>query len=212
MALGTWLSVSVSVPAWGVESSADRMYWDGESTNTSFALKVPRETKTGRYVGIAEITAGPVPVAILHFEVKVDAIETQVESVGSQARWVKTIFASYASEDRAEVLRWARGAEAVGVEVFIDVVALRAGVDWEQELFRKVPSCDLFSLFWSEPASRSSWVETEWRCALASRGLSYIHPVTLVDPRVVPPPAELAAKHFNDPKRMLIDYESGFRG
>jgi TIR domain len=65
--------------------------------------------------------------------------------------------------------QWARGAEAVGVDVFIDVVALRAGSNWEVELFRQVPSKDLFGLFWSKPARESQWVDMEgavrWRHA-----------------------------------------------
>jgi hypothetical protein len=51
--------------------------------------------------------------------------------------------------------------------------------------------------------------DMEWRCALAARGLDYIHPVALVDPRTIPPPRDLMAKHFKDLKRALIEYEKG---
>lgn len=37
-----------------------------------------------------------------------------------------------------------------------------------------------------------------WRFALETRGIDCIHPVPLVDPRIVPPPADLAKLHFND--------------
>jgi hypothetical protein len=210
VALGTWLTVLVSVPAFGVSSLEDRMYWNGDITNTSFALKVPQDTPDGSYVGAASITAETVPVATLHFQLTVGRSLKVVSPLESQENVIHSIFASYASEDRALVLQWARGAEAVGVDVFIDVVSLRAGSNWEVELFHQVPSRDLFSLFWSKPASESQWVDMEWRCALAARGLDYIHPVALVDPRAVPPPRELMAKHFNDPKRALIEYEKGF--
>jgi hypothetical protein len=149
-------------------------------------------------------------MALIHFQLTVGTLANAVSALESQEKVIHSVFASYASEDRAEVLQWARGAEAIGVDVFIDVVALRAGSNWEVELFRQVPSRDLFSLFWSKPASESHWVDMEWRCALAARGLDYIHPVALVDPRTVPPPSELMAKHFNDLKRALIEYERGF--
>src|SRR5262249_35359389 len=62
-------------------------------------------------------------------------------------------------------------------------------------------------LFWSRPASESQWVEKEWRCAYQARGLDYIHPVSLVDPRAVPPPKELASRHFEDLTRIVYEYE-----
>jgi TIR domain len=210
VALASWLTVSVSIPVFGPDPLQDQMYWTGDITNTSFAVKVPENALPGSYIGSAQITSEVVPVAILHFQVTVAKLSSPVSPLESEERTIRSIFASYASEDRAEVLQWARGAEAVGVDVFIDAVASRSGADWQKELFRQVPSRDLFSLFWSKPASRSRWVEMEWRCALAVRGLDYIHPVALADPRMVPPPQELAAKHFNDPKVALIDYEKGF--
>jgi hypothetical protein len=47
-------------------------------------------------------------------------------------------------------------------------------------------------------AARSMEDEKEWRSALELRGLEYIDPVSLVDPRDSPPPKELASLHFND--------------
>jgi hypothetical protein len=207
---GTWLTVFVTIPALGIHPIKDRMYWDETIVNASFALRVPNDAPAGSYVGVARIEADSVPIALLHFQMAVDASLGEPGPLDSRERYIQSIFASYASEDRADVLQWARGAEAVGVEVFIDVVTLRAGDDWELELFRRVPSADLFSLFWSEPASKSKWVEMEWRCALAARGLDYIFPVSLVDPRIVAPPKELMSKHFNDIKRVLIEAEKGF--
>jgi hypothetical protein len=211
VALGTWLTVSVSIPGFGVYSVKDRMYWDGNIANTSFSIRVPNDSSNGYYVGHAQIAADTVPIATLHFQLAVATSLSPPAPLQSQEKAIHSIFASYASEDRTDVLQWTRGAEAVGVNVFIDVTELRAGANWEVELFRQVPSKDLFSLFWSKPASKSRWVEMEWRCALAARGLDYIYPVALADPRSVPPPRELMAKHFNDVKMALIEYEKGFR-
>ena len=93
------------------------------------------------------------------------------------------------------------------MEVFVDALSLREGDNWEARLFQEVPSKDLFCLFWSKAASESPWVEKEWRCALGTRGIDYIHPVPLADPREVRPPQELVGKHFESPTRWAIEYE-----
>jgi len=61
------------------------------------------------------------------------------------------------------------------------------------------------TLLWSKRASQSQWIDMEWRRALAARGLDYIHPVVLVDPRTIPAPRGLMAKYFKDLKRVLIE-------
>ena len=63
---------------------------------------------------------------------------------------------------------------------------------------RSLPARDVFFLFWSLNAARSKEVEKEWRIALEMRGLSYIDPIPLTDPRDSPPPNELARLNFND--------------
>lgn len=209
---GTWLTVSVAIPAFGIDQAPDRMYWDGDPVNTSFVVAVPRDTPPGTSIGTAMIHGDHVPIAVLHFEITTGALAEPVVPLPSQERKIKSIFASYASQDRLDVLRWTQGAETLGVDVFVDVLTLRAGSNWAVELFRQVPGMDLFCLFWSKAASESAWVEREWRCALAARGLDYIHPVPLVDPRIVPPPPELGqTKHFNDPTAVFIAYERNYQ-
>jgi hypothetical protein len=87
---------------------------------------------------------------------------------------------------------------ALGVDVFLDVVSLRAGQRWEQEIRKAIDGRDIFYLFWSGKAKSSHHVEMEWRYALEQRGIEFIHPVPLEDPRSVPPPEELSGLHFND--------------
>jgi hypothetical protein len=208
--IGMALSISVEVPSFKVEPNVDVALWDGHMTNTSFVLRATSETRGGPHVGRATVSAGQVPIVVLRFELNVHedkATESKLEHVPQRERRIRTVFASYASDDRVDVLQWARGAELAGVDVFLDVLKLREGSPWETELFNHVPTKDLFCLFWSEPARRSKWVEMEWRCALVTRGLEYIHPVPLADPRQIPPPEELRGKHFNDPAFVLREYE-----
>jgi hypothetical protein len=94
---------------------------------------------------------------------------------------------------------------APDLDVFVDVLSLRSGDNWQQKLEEHVPTKDTFYLFWSQHASRSEWVEREWRLALVRRGISYIDPVPLELPDAVPPPSELTALHFSDPYLVYID-------
>jgi hypothetical protein len=95
------------------------------------------------------------------------------------------------------------------LDIFLDVLSLRSGQDWEQQLRLQIPAKDVFFLFWSANAACSMEVEKEWRLALELRGLEYIDPVPLVDPRESPPPKELASLHFND---LYLAYIQSSRG
>jgi len=73
------------------------------------------------------------------------------------------------------------------------------GGELERErLQQEIVSRDVLYLFWSRAASKSQWVEIEWRTALASKGLEHIDPVPLEPGDVTPPPPELTTLHFND--------------
>ena len=86
----------------------------------------------------------------------------------------------------------------MGVDVFLDVLSLRAGQMWEQELMKNIKDRDIFYLFWSPQARESKYVEREWKFALKKRGLDFIHPIPLTDPEDAPPPPELKDLHFRD--------------
>jgi len=73
---------------------------------------------------------------------------------------------------------------------------------------RQIETSDVLYLFWSRHAKESKWVEREWRFGLEKKGVSFIDPVPLVDPRKVPPPPELGdTKHFNDWTLAYLEYE-----
>ena len=98
-------------------------------------------------------------------------------------------------------------AVAPKLDIFFDVKSLRAGQRWLPELEHNVRNREVLYLFWSEEAAESEWVEKEWRLALTEKGLDSINPVPLDEPDRVPPPAELAALHFNDAWLMFIKYQ-----
>jgi hypothetical protein len=97
---------------------------------------------------------------------------------------------------------------APDMQVFLDVTSIRSGDKWQDALAREVPTKDVFYLFWSQAAASSEWVEREWFLALTRRGLDYIDPVPLQDPRRVPPPEELSDLQFNDAYLAYIELEN----
>jgi len=206
------IAVCVDLPGFDLAVTANVIHWAGEIGNASFPVAVPPAVPPGVHTGRAKVLCAGVSVARLDFPIEVGAREGKPSVLPAEERRVRSVFASYAGEDRPEVLQWQRDAAAIGVDVFTDVLALRDGPDWEKEMWQQIPAQDLFCLFWSLPASRSAWVEKEWRCALATRGLDSIHPVPFADPREVPLPRELgASKHFNDLARIVIAYELSLR-
>lgn len=206
LARGTELTVCLDLPGFEVDPP-DTLAWEGEIGNCAFGVRAPEELAAGPYRGTAKLLVAGVQVGRLVFEIEVGAQMSPAKELPATHERVRTMFASYSSHDRIKVLRFKQGAEAAGVDVFVDVLSLRAGQDWAKRLEDEVVSRDLFCLFWSADASKSEWVEKEWRAALAAKGLDYIHPVPLAHPREVPPPPELGSKHFNDLSQIVIAYE-----
>jgi hypothetical protein len=115
-------------------------------------------------------------------------------------RKIDSAFASYASEDRESVLSRIQGMQKIlpSLDVFLDVLTLRAGEVWRERIDEEIAQRDALFLFWSRAASQSKWVDYEWRKALDLRGMEFLEPVPLEPPSLAPVPAELAHLHFND--------------
>jgi len=184
-----------------VENSTEAITWEGEKTNASFAITIDASAKIGKHILKATISVEGLSIAtlLLNISVSETGSQEQQQCDGSFEK-INSAFASYASENRAQVLARIQGIKKVqpDMEIFLDVLTLRSGENWENKLTEHVPNKDKFYLFWSKPASESLWVEREWKLALEKRGLSYIDPVPLDEPSDAPPPHELSSLHFND--------------
>ena len=197
---GTVLTVRLKLEEFIVEPSEATILWEGEIGNTTFGVRVPKDAKKGRRVGIATIHQDGFQVAIIFFELDVGRKSTAVGQIKARVKHHRTAFASYASPDRGEVMKRIQGMQKASPEldIFVDVDSLRSGQYWEWEIRKIIRSRDVFYLFWSASASKSYWVDQEWRYALEKRGLHFIDPCPLVSPKEVPPPKELESLHFND--------------
>lgn len=198
---GTLLSIRLKIEGLIVKDPKDIILWDGEIANATFVVQVPDDAKKGHRTCTATVHVNGLRVARICFTILVtEKMSCAVDHIPSQEERHRKAFASYASADREAVLARIQGMQKVSpeLEVFLDVVSLRSGQYWEKKLWEVIPLHDIFYLFWSENAQQSRWVEKEWQCALKTRGLDFIDPVPLVSPLKMPPPPELASKHFND--------------
>ena len=200
VARGTVLSVRLRLEDLIVEEAEDAILWAGEIGNATFLVTVPNDAAEGSKAGLATVYANGLQIARMHFEIRVGPSLREVRNFRTREERHRKAFASYASADRDSVLARIQGIQkaAPNLDVFVDVVSLRSGQYWENELWSIIPANDVFYLFWSKNAADSEWVDKEWRCALSTRGLDFIDPVPLVSPDEAPPPTELSSKHFND--------------
>lgn len=208
------ITVMLRLPDFEVEEAVETLGWNGDIRNVGFMVKAPSSLPPGLYPGSVKLLQNSVPFASIWFDLQVGDQAGAAPPAGDLRGRVERIargFASYASDDRAEVLRRVQGMRATGVDVFVDVMGLRTGEDWEPALYRQIDLSDGLFLFWSRRARESKWVEREWRYALAKYGADFINPVALEDPRLVKPPGDLASKHFNDMVLAFIAVEDARR-
>jgi hypothetical protein len=196
---GTTLVVTLQVPSLGW-ADEDSVYWDGNLGNATYSFVVPEIALHGDHEGHVHISAAGISIARVSFVIEVATAPGPVDDVTARQRRISSAFASYASEDRNEVLARIQGMLSVAptLDIFMDAVSLRSGERWAERLEAEIVKRDVLYLFWSATAQRSHWVDREWRMALRTKGLDGISPVPLETADVAPPPTELASLHFNE--------------
>jgi type VI secretion system ImpA family protein len=197
LARGTVVSARVSIDDLTLDPCEKSVLWSGETGCASFVIPVPPAAAQGQYHGIISIRVNSCEVARMDFLLRVAGRPGRVPA---KLKRHTTAFASYASEDRDAVVARLQGMQKVApwLKVFVDIVDLRSGEQWEHRLRQAIGESDVFYLFWCTHARASEWVDREWRYAYEQRGLEFIDPVPLEPPHNAPPPDELRAKHFND--------------
>jgi hypothetical protein len=215
VAIGTVLQIGLRAPSLELESAGEELVWTGQPEAVQFVLTVPAHHAQGTAILTVTIAIAGIPLGSIRGSIQVLSEPTGDESrrvpsaLGDEAVRFERAFTSYASADRAEVLRRVQAVRAVGLKCFQDVIDLEPGERWQQALYRHIDECDLFLLFWSKHARDSEWVMKEARYALARQGGQAlappaIRPVVLENPAALPPP-DLAHLHFNDLFAQLID-------
>lgn len=113
------------------------------------------------------------------------------------AKAYEAIFCSYSHQDQHIVARAERAYKALGLDYLRDVVSLKSGQDWSDELLTLINRADIFQLFWSQASAQSEHVRFEWEHALQVAGwrANFIRPVYWEDPQPSIP-QELKHIHF----------------
>lgn len=158
-------------------------------------------TTERRLRGHVRIYVGPLLVAEIPTSVRVSDDIMSEELVPTEAAGVRPfarVFVSYSHSDTRIVSLLQQAYELVNIDYLRDLTLLRSGEWWDARLLKEIERADRFQLCWSEAASRSPYVEREWRHALAihsTKADSFICPFYWEKPMPTPP-AELAALHF----------------
>lgn len=203
---GTPITVQLRIEGLHVEQPAQVIAWHGEPANATFVVSAPAHTALGTHAARARLWARGLPIGELGFLIRVGReAESVLEDAHAARRMLRSAFASFAAEDRAEALARVQGLQAVApaLDVFVETTSLRAGDRWRERIERELGRRERLFLFWSEAASLSPWVDFEWRLALRTRGVDAIDPVPLADPAAVPPPPELAELRFGELHALL---------
>jgi outer membrane biosynthesis protein TonB len=111
------------------------------------------------------------------------------------AKLYHAIFCSYSHRDTQIVSRAERAYKALGLDYLRDVISLKSGQEWDEELLNLISKADIFQLFWSSAAADSSYVRQEWEYALKLNRDKFIRPVYWEEPQP-PIPPELGHIHF----------------
>lgn len=195
------LDIELKIPGLSIPEPVRSIVWLGRPSAAQFDVQVPETAAGSVLIGTVNIAQDSVPIGCIKFKLAVSqpgtAVRPTVAPVG-EARRFSMAFVSYASNDRAEVLRRVQMLPAAGIRFFQDVMDLEPGDRWSQQLYKKIDESDVMFLFWSGAAKNSEWVEKEWRYALEKKGTEFIRPVILEGPGTAPPPEALSALHFND--------------
>jgi hypothetical protein len=181
------------------------LVWRGRPRSCAFLVETPQDFVADAAQLRVRVLKGAVPIGHIRFSVAIDASRARaaIEPAGETAPRYRRAFLSYASSDRAEVLKRAQALRAAGIDFFNDLLSLEPGERWERRLYDEIGRCDLFLLFWSQAAKDSQWVCREIdhaRDTARDTGRpAEILPIILEGPPPPTPPDSLAHLHFNDP-------------
>jgi TIR domain len=208
LARGQTLGIALEAPGLSVEEAVQYVTWRGDPCACQFLVSVPADAAGHVFHLRVRALLQSVPIGVLRFTLRATTArerpDFKMTMQGDFAKRYRYAFLSYASSDRAEVIKRAMMLKAVGIEFFLDLLNLDPGERWERELFREIDRCDVFFLFWSSNAAGSKWVVREAKYALDRQEASDeeepdIRPIIIEGPPVSPPPESLRKIHFNDP-------------
>jgi len=223
MAIAHGTEITLVPHAGGLEFDPPQriLTWSDTWQRTDFRMRATEERVGHVATGSIECYVGPLLVA----DIRLDVVVTPKDEEGEEAetgqkvhsaKMYQSVFASYSHTDTPVVEAVEKAYRALGMDYLRDVMMLKSGQSWSDELLSKIEEADIFQLFWSTHSSDSAYVEQEWRHALRQRerkGASFIRPVYWED-NLAPVPKELSRIHFAhvDFTRFLKSHEESAEG
>jgi TIR domain len=179
--------------------------WFGKLKHLQFVVLIPKNEQED-LIGKIVISLNSVPIGRLSFKITVlKKYEKKFTEELTQVvmKRFNQAFISYASPDRAEVLKRVQAMELMKLKYFQDQLTPEPGEEWEKKICEYLKLSDVVFLFWSKAASESEWVKKEIIYALKIKEDSKdsrpeIIPVIIEGPPPAKPPAELKSLHFSD--------------
>jgi hypothetical protein len=204
--VGTRVTARCTVRGFTMQPLTETFVWDGECRTVAFDIEVPADAQPRSVVILMEAfvhdradAPDAVQVGRLRLPLEIGDVADDEPRQRVDAETPRTAFASYASEDRLDVLERVSSIErSAGLKVFMDVIDLRMGDRWEPELSSRIASSDRFLLFWSEHAAGKKWVTWEWQQALDAKGEDALELHLLRTTPIELIPERLRHFHFND--------------
>ncbi|PYS24372.1 MAG: hypothetical protein DMF72_06025 [Acidobacteria bacterium] len=203
---GVVLTFNLTMKGLDIDEPSQSCTWRGAPAIVQFGVTVPPDFTAQDLLGLVTVCEETVPIGHLRFKLKiVDGAATTANTpqyIGTARRYSQA-FISYASQDRAEVLKRVQMLNSLKLKFFQDLLTLEPGDEWEKLIYQYLDASDVVFLFWSKAASESSWVRKEIQYAMQRKHnleeeAPEIVPVIIEGPPPAPAPAELAFLHFND--------------
>jgi hypothetical protein len=203
--IGIYIDPDGLLPAAG-DSGYLELSWKGMLTGGDIVLRAPWLALRRAHRPIVRFLVDGKPIGRVRLRIRRHLLWVRSTRISAKLEAYRRAFLSYSSDDRVEVLKRAEVLVAAKLDVFQDVLKLRAGQQWAKVIYREIDGCDLFLLFWSRAAQKSEWVEREARYALRRQsrtpeGVPDIVPINL---ETVDPPDYLKHIQFGNPVFNLL--------
>jgi hypothetical protein len=137
--------------------------WDASYKMLRFDVTVADYVTSDTLILRFDVAVEGMPIISLRPEIKIIKRDQQHKGAAALASFVevrapKSAFASYVASDRREVLGRIRSLQiSKQINVFLDCLSIRPGEQWKPKLRDEIVSRDIFWLFWSREAMKSSW-------------------------------------------------------
>jgi hypothetical protein len=202
IAAGTEITLTPQAEGLDFAPPQARLTWSGAWQRADFTMRATGE-RAGHVVrGSIGCFVGPLLIADIPLTVVVprpgEASAEEVAAAVESTRTYQAVFASYSHADTGIVEAMEKACQALGMDYLRDVMTLKSGQSWSDELLRMIEKADIFQLFWSAASCQSSYVEQEWRHALRlsnQKGAAFIRPIYWERPMAAVP-SPLSHIHF----------------